>query len=172
MGGLMRGEGLLWWVSEGPDGWMVVLAGVEVLGSFQISHNHSLGMGVDGQGWWMWGGGLMRRWVVMLDCGVRECSNITLCFKEQWDWYRWTGVYQIRVQTLHNKPFGMRVNGHGTSCYWLVQTVWFLLLLCVNSCIRLSLVGIIVYSFISHNTTFPQHERSEAERMRGPQRMR
>ena len=53
----------------------------------------------------------------MLDCGVRECSNITLCFKEQWDWYRWTGVYQIRVQTLHNKPFGMRINGHGTSCY-------------------------------------------------------
>ena len=28
-----------------------------------------------------------------------------------------SGVYQIRVQTLHNKPFGMRVNGHGTSCY-------------------------------------------------------
>ena len=53
----------------------------------------------------------------MLNCGVRECFNITLCFKEQWDWYRWTGVYQIRVQTLHNKPFGMRVNGHGTSCY-------------------------------------------------------
>ena len=62
-------------------------------------------------------GGLMRGWGVLLDCGVRECSNITLCFKEQWDWYRWTGVYQIRVQTLHNKPFGMRVNGHGTSCY-------------------------------------------------------
>ena len=108
-----------------------------------------------------WEGGLMRGWGVMLDCGIRECSNITLCFKEQWDWYRWTGIYQVRVQTLHNKPFGMRVNGHGTSCYWLVQTVWFLLLLCVNSCIRLSLVGIIVYSFISHNTTFPQHERSE-----------
>ena len=29
---------------------MVVLAGVEVLGSIQILHNHSLGMGVDGQG--------------------------------------------------------------------------------------------------------------------------
>ena len=46
----MRGDGLLWWVSEGPDGQMVVLAGVEVLGSVQILHNHSLGMGVDGQG--------------------------------------------------------------------------------------------------------------------------
>ena len=28
-----------------------------------------------------------------------------------------SGVYQIRVQLLHNKHFGMRVNGHGTSCY-------------------------------------------------------
>ena len=37
----------------------------------------------------------------------------------------------------------------------------FLLFLCVNSCIRLSLVGIIVYSFISQNTTFPLRERSD-----------
>ena len=55
---------------------------------------------------------------------------------------------------------------------YLCKLFDFLLFLCDNSCIRLSLVGIIVYSFISHNTTFPQHERSEAERMRGPQRMR
>ena len=95
---------------------MVVLTGLEVLGSIQILHNHSWGMGLMGGGDG-WEGGLMRGWGVMLDCGVRECSNITLCFKEQWDWYRWTGVFQIRVQTLHNKPFGMRVNGHGTSCY-------------------------------------------------------
>ena len=38
-------------------------------------------------------GGLMRGWGVLLDCGVRECSNITLCSKEQYIWYRWTGVY-------------------------------------------------------------------------------
>ena len=37
----------------------------------------------------------------------------------------------------------------------------FLLFLCVKSCIRLSFVGIIVYSSISQNTTFPQRERSE-----------
>ena len=62
-------------VSERPHGQMVVLAGLEVLGSIQILHNHSLGMGlmVRGDGW---EGGLMRGWGVVLDCGIRECSNI------------------------------------------------------------------------------------------------
>ena len=53
------------------------------------------------------------------------------------------------------------VNGQGTSCYWLVQIVWFFVFIVCNSCIRLSLGGIIVYSFISQNTTFPLRERSE-----------
>ena len=46
----MRGEGLLWWVSEGPHGQMVVLTGLEVLGSIQILHNYSLGRGLMGRG--------------------------------------------------------------------------------------------------------------------------
>ena len=44
---------------------------------------------------------------------------------------------------------------------YLCKLFDFLLFLCDNSCIRLSLVGIIVYSSISQNTTFPQRERSE-----------
>ena len=38
---------------------MVVLTGLEVLGSIQILHNHSLGMGLMGRGDG-WEGGLMR----------------------------------------------------------------------------------------------------------------